>query len=78
MKNNHPALVSDLMEEFRVPIIDSIIISSLKKKIFSLNDFDYSKKNLGVYLKRKSSKKIISIFENKMSKEYKMMSSKNI
>lgn len=68
LRNNHPSLVSDLIEEFRSPIIDSIIISALRKNIFCLADFNYSSKNGGVYLKNQSIKKLISIFENKMNK----------
>ncbi|MEI0486986.1 CRISPR-associated endonuclease Cas1 [Brachyspira intermedia] len=71
LRNNHPALVSDLMEEFRSPIIDSIIIRSLRKQIFTAEDFEFSKKTSGVYLKRSSVKKFITIFENKMYKKNK-------
>ncbi|MEI0539084.1 CRISPR-associated endonuclease Cas1 [Brachyspira pulli] len=76
LRNDHPSLVSDLMEEFRSPIVDSIIIAAVRKNIFSLEDFEYSKKNGGVYLKNKSIKKLITIFENKMNKEYKYLNHK--
>ena len=70
LRNDHPSLVSDFMEEFRSPIIDSIIISALRKNIFSLSDFEYSSISGGVYLKNKSVKKLITIFENKMNSNH--------
>ena len=71
LRNDHPSLVSDLMEEFRSPIIDSIIIAAVRKKIFIKDDFEYSNKNGGVYLKNKSVRKLIKIFEDKMNSSYK-------
>ena len=73
LRNNHPSLVSDLMEEFRSPIIDSIIISSLRKNIFSLEDFECSKKTSGVYLKRKSIKKLFLVLFSDISYIIKML-----
>lgn len=35
----HPALVSDLIEEFRAPIVDSLVMSLVNRKAFSPNDF---------------------------------------
>ncbi|WP_028330906.1 CRISPR-associated endonuclease Cas1 [Brachyspira alvinipulli] len=70
LRNDHPSLVSDLMEEFRSPIIDSIIIAAVRKKIFIKDDFEYSSKNHGVYLKNKSVRKLIKIFEDKMNSRY--------
>lgn len=70
-RKNYPSLVSDLIEELRSPIIDSIIISSLRNKLFSSNDFEYLDKNGAVYLKNKSIKKLINIFENKINKIHK-------
>ena len=71
LRNDHPSLVIDLMEEFRSPIIDSIIIAAVRKKIFIKDDFEYSNKNGGVYLKNKSVRKLIKIFEDKMNSSYK-------
>lgn len=70
-RKNYPSLASDLIEELRSPIIDSIIISSLRNKLFSINDFEYLDKNGAVYLKNKSIKKLINIFENKINKIHK-------
>lgn len=70
-RKNYPSLASDLIEELRSPIIDSIIVSSIRSKLFSINDFDYLDKNKAVYLKNKSTKKLINIFENKINKIHK-------
>lgn len=70
-RKNYPSLVSDLIEELRSPIIDSIIISSLRNKLFSIDDFECLDKNGAVYLKNKSTKKLINIFENKINKIHK-------
>jgi CRISPR-associated protein Cas1 len=39
-KTNHPALVSDLIEEFRC-IIEAMVLSIINKRILSPNDFSY-------------------------------------
>ncbi len=38
-RDNHPALVLDLMEEFRAQIVDSLVVYLVNKKIFSPKDF---------------------------------------
>jgi CRISPR-associated endonuclease Cas1 len=35
----HPALVSDLMEEWRCPVVDSLVLSVIRKKEITLDDF---------------------------------------
>ena len=70
-RKNYPSLASDLIEELRSPIIDSAIVSSLRNKLFTIKDFDYLDKSGAVYLKNKSAKKLINIFENKINKTHK-------
>ena len=41
LRQGHSALCSDFIEEFRSPIVDSIVISAISKKILSLDDFFY-------------------------------------
>lgn len=41
LRQGHPALCSDLIEEFRAPIIDSLITSLLNKMVFTPADFYY-------------------------------------
>lgn len=41
-KAGHPALASDLMEEFRAPLIDQIVLQALRQKQISPADFSVS------------------------------------
>ncbi len=39
MRDRHPALASDLIEEFRAPIVDSLVLYLVNSKLFALTDF---------------------------------------
>jgi CRISPR-associated protein Cas1 len=39
MRDRHPALASDLIEEFRAPIVDSLVLTLINTKMFSPADF---------------------------------------
>lgn len=39
IRHGHPALASDLMEEFRAPIVDGLVLYLLNKNILTMNDF---------------------------------------
>jgi CRISP-associated protein Cas1 len=41
IEQGHPALCSDLIEEFRAPIVDSLVTAVLNKRLFSEDDFFY-------------------------------------
>ncbi len=41
LRHGHPALCSDFIEEFRAPVIDSMVVSIINKKVLSLADFFY-------------------------------------
>ncbi|MCW6038251.1 CRISPR-associated endonuclease Cas1 [Spirulina subsalsa FACHB-351] len=49
-RENHPALVSDLMEEFRAPLVDSLVMFLVNSKVFKLEDFTPPDARGGVYL----------------------------
>jgi len=49
-RDNHPALVSDLIEEFRAPLVDSLVMFLLNSQIFKLEDFTAPDARGGVYL----------------------------
>lgn len=64
-KYGRPALVLDLIEEFRVPIVDSLIFSMINREMFKPDDFEYptatknvvlSSKGLGIFLSQFSQK----------------------
>lgn len=64
-----PAMVLDLMEEFRPLIADSLVFSVLNRKEFKPSDFQES---LGAFrLKESSRKKFLEAFEQKINEEFK-------
>lgn len=68
-KRGHPALASDLMEEWRPVLGDSLAIHSVSHKIVSKEDFlEPDPETSGVYLNQEGSKKYIEQFEKKIRK----------
>ena len=66
-RDNHPALVLDLMEEFRAQIVDSLVVYLVNKKIVSPDDFTLPNEQGGVYLKPESLKKFLKYWSEKLS-----------
>lgn len=67
--DHHPALVSDLMEEFRAQLVDSLVAYLTNSKIFVPEDFTPSDERGGVYLYADSLKKFIKHWEEKLQTE---------
>jgi CRISPR-associated protein Cas1 len=64
----HAALASDLIEEFRAPIIDSLMLYLVNRSVISvLEDFDY--RNGGCYLNSSGRKKMLRAFVQRMEEE---------
>ena len=68
-RHKHPALCSDLMEEWRPMLIDSLAISLLNNNKIKKENFEYNKENGGVYLDKDGCKKFISEFEKRLRQE---------
>ncbi|QSQ08589.1 CRISPR-associated endonuclease Cas1 [Koleobacter methoxysyntrophicus] len=68
-RQGHPALASDLIEEWRPIIVDSLSFSLLEKGTFKKEDFIKNEKNGGVYLDKNQTKKFIKEFEKKLRTE---------
>ena len=66
---NHPALVLDLMEEFRAQIVDSLVVYLVNKNIFSPDNFTNPDEQGAVYLQQDSLKKFLKYWEEKLSLE---------
>ncbi len=67
--HGQPAMVLDLMEEFRALIADNIVLTVLHKREIQPQDFDES---LGAYrLKEAARKSFLQAFERKMNDEFK-------
>ncbi len=71
IKYNNPALSSDLMEEFRSVIVDSVVIELISKKVLHpIEDFEFS--NKGVKLTRRALNKFIEKLEERFKTLYKV------
>ncbi|AFY99362.1 CRISPR-associated endonuclease Cas1 [Calothrix sp. PCC 6303] len=68
-RDNHPALVSDLMEEFRAQIVDSFVSYIVNKKILTPEDFTSPDERGGVYLQASALKKYLKHWEEKLQSE---------
>lgn len=62
-------LAFDLMEEFRSPIVDSLVISLINKSVFKPEDFDVSVRDRGVYLTNFSRRIFLNRFEKRMNEK---------
>lgn len=61
----HAALASDLIEEFRSPLIDSLVLYIINRKFVNAKD-DFTFKNGGCYLNNQGRKKFLSNFLQRM------------
>jgi CRISPR-associated protein Cas1 len=66
IRNGHAALASDLMEEWRANIVDSMMIELVNDKVIQLRDFNKNDANQGVYLEHSKTKEVLRYFESKM------------
>jgi CRISPR-associated protein Cas1 len=66
----HAALASDLIEEFRAPIVDSVILWLLKSRVMaSEQDFEY--RDGGCFLNESGRRKYLTAFMQRMEEEIK-------
>lgn len=66
LKSGHPALASDIIEEFR-NLIDSMVVQIINKKILTQKDFYYAKEpDTPCFLTNEARKSFINQFEIKM------------
>ncbi|HEY9784771.1 MAG TPA: CRISPR-associated endonuclease Cas1 [Candidatus Obscuribacterales bacterium] len=65
-RRGHPALASDLIEEWRSVIVDSLALSLVTGSQIKIDDFQDPGVDGGVYLSRESSKIFIEKFEKKL------------
>ena len=63
-----PAMALDLMEEFRSPVVDRMVISLLNQRILALENFT-SDKEKGVLLDREGRLKVLRAFSQRMGVE---------
>lgn len=68
-RDNHPALVSDLVEEFRALVVDSLVVYLVNKNIFTLEDFTSPDERGGVYFQPHALKKFLKHWEERLQTE---------
>lgn len=68
-RDNHAALVSDLMEEFRALVVDSLVAYLINSKIFTPEDFTPPDERGGVYLHPDGLKRFLKHWEDRLLKE---------
>jgi CRISPR-associated protein Cas1 len=65
IRNGHPALASDLLEEWRAVLVDAMVLSLVQHHEILPDDFEVGE-NEGVYLTREGRKTFLNAFEHKM------------
>lgn len=63
----HPALASDLMEEYRPIIIDSLVLNLVRRNIIKLEDFYQIDNYKGFYINSNKIKIIIDKYNEKIN-----------
>ena len=71
-KVGHAALASDLMEEWRAAIIDSLVLNLIQNNIIKIEHFDIS--NNGVFLNKEGYKIFVDNYEKKINMKTKYLS----
>ena len=68
-RDNHAALVSDLIEEFRALVVDSLVAYLINSKIFTPEDFTPPDERGGVYLHPDALKRFLKHWEERLLTE---------
>lgn len=64
--SRYTALAYDLIEEWRAPIVDSLVLSLMSSNQININDFSPKLPNGAIYLNHEGRKKFIIAYEKKM------------
>lgn len=65
----HPALCSDLMEEWRPILVDSLAIALVNNKKLDSSKFEHNEENNAVFLTKDGCKKFVEEFEKRLRQE---------
>ncbi len=68
-RDNHAALVSDLMEEFRALVVDSLVAYLINSNIFKPEDFTMPDERGGVYLHPDGLKRFLGHWEKRLQSQ---------
>ena len=72
-KEKHPTLASDLMEEWRAVIVDSVAMSMINGHEMSKSDFYFDTDEPGCYLTREGLKKFLAKLEARLQMKMKYL-----
>lgn len=70
-RERHPTLASDLMEEWRAVVVDSVVLSLVQGNEIKKEDFATDEETQGVFLTKNGMKIFINKYENKLRSENK-------
>ena len=62
-------LAFDLIEEFRSPVVDTLVLSLINRRVIEPDDFGPSADNGGIYLSDTARRRFIQEFENRLTTE---------
>ena len=62
----HPALVSDLLEEFRAPVVDGLVLSLVNRRQITRQDFT-EEDGGGMRLSKEALRRFVTVFEARMN-----------
>jgi len=65
-----PSLALDLMEPFRAPVCDLLVLNILNHKILKKEDFRFDSENDAYYLKEESHRAFFTSYENTMTRRF--------
>ena len=63
------SLACDLIEEFRAPIVDALVIAALNHKIFDADDFETSGEGEAVFFERSALSRFLRIFQERLTQK---------
>lgn len=66
LRNHHPALASDLLEEWRAAVVDSMVLSLLHHHEILPEHFERDSKEEGIYLTREGRHIFLAAYEKKL------------
>ncbi|MBQ7266232.1 MAG: CRISPR-associated endonuclease Cas1 [Firmicutes bacterium] len=69
----HPTLASDLMEEWRAVIVDSVVLSLIQGKEIKIDEFTKDIDSGGVFLQKEAMKKFVTKYEKRLRTENKYL-----
>jgi len=64
---NRPSLALDIVEEFRTPIVDRLVLNLINHHMISLDDFEQKEDSDGIYLRNEARKMFFAEYEKIMT-----------